>query len=48
MAEKVNIQIVYNGGWPRAHTVSREFLVRLEAWLKRHPKADVVWWEVKR
>lgn len=38
---KVAISIVYNGGFPRTHMVSEEFLARLEAWIAKK-NADVV------
>jgi hypothetical protein len=40
--DKVSITITYNGGWPRAHTVSRSFLARLREFLRRHPNFDCV------
>lgn len=39
---KVDIRIVYNGGWPRYHSVSEEFLQRLENYIARRPYLDVV------
>lgn len=41
--DRVAIHIWYNGGFPRAHTVSVGFLRRLEAFLNARPKLDVEW-----
>lgn len=38
--EKVNIRIRYNGGYWRAHTVSRGFLARLRSYLAARPYLD--------
>lgn len=39
---KVAISIVYNGGFPRTHMVSEEFLARLEAFIAKRPWQDIV------
>lgn len=39
---KVAITITYNGGWPRTHMVSPDFLARLREFLLCHPDFDCV------
>lgn len=41
--DHVNIQIWYNGGFPRTHRVTVGFLRRLETFLNKRPKLDVEW-----
>ncbi len=40
--KRISIIIVYNGGWPRYHTVSEDFLARLEKHIALRPHLDTV------